>query len=119
GAALLFAVSPWAVLYSRKLWPQSLFPVAAVGLMHCVLTLRERPASRAIAGVPMLLSAMAQLQLSALALGIVIVALVAPRWRRVHARALAAGIAGALLLAAPYLLHLARGEESSMLSSPH
>ena len=32
-AAALFATAPWAVLYGRKLWGQSVLPVVAVLLL--------------------------------------------------------------------------------------
>ena len=36
-AALLFACSPWAVLYARKIWAQDVLPIFCVALLHLLL----------------------------------------------------------------------------------
>ena len=48
GTTALFATAPWAVLYGRKLWGQSLLPIAAVLLLWSMFAVLERPRTRAV-----------------------------------------------------------------------
>ena len=105
GAAALFATAPWAVLYGRKLWGQSMLPVVAVALLWSMFAVLERPRSRAVVFVPILLCLAFQLNFSALALAVPSVLLLAYRARCVHWRALAAGVGVAAVLLAPWLSH--------------
>jgi Dolichyl-phosphate-mannose-protein mannosyltransferase len=104
-AMALFASAPWAVLYGRKLWAQDLLPVFTVPLLWSLFVVLERPRSRAVLLVPVLLCAALQLHFSALALTVPAVAMLLYRRREVHWPALAAGAAVAVLLLAPWLRH--------------
>jgi hypothetical protein len=104
-AAALFATSPWAVLYSRKLWGQSLLPVVAVLLLWSLLAVLERPRTRVVAFVPVLVCVAFQLNFSALVLALPAVVVLLYRVTTVHWRGLAAGVACAALLLSPWLYH--------------
>ena len=105
GSASLFATAPWAALYGRKLWGQSVLPVVAVALLWTMFVVLERPRSRAVVFIPVLLCLAFQLNFSALALAIPAAVLLVYRARDVHWRAFAAGIGVAALLLAPWLYH--------------
>jgi hypothetical protein len=63
-AALLYAVSPWAIIYSRKIWAQNLLPVFVVGLLFvAVIGLLDRKRWAQILILP-LLSLVAQIHYS-------------------------------------------------------
>jgi hypothetical protein len=106
-ATALFAVSPWAVLYARKIWSQNL-PLMTLGFfaaLHATVV-RRRP--WALVGAFAALAGLLGLHLGGL-IFIPILGLCLVVYRReVAPRALAAGIAVLLLLTAPYLLHDAR-----------
>lgn len=117
-ATLLYAVAPWAVLFSRKIWAQDalpLFLLLALALLWLAVE-RTRPAgSRARQGfrwgapallVPsvVLLALATQLHLTAFALApLWALALLAPGRRAVRAAFLALGGALAFTLYLPYL----------------
>jgi hypothetical protein len=108
GAAALYALAPWAVILSRKIWAQDLLPVFIGGFVlaaHAFLVDR-RPG--ALAWLLILAAAAVQLHFSALILAGVLAGLLVAGGSWVRPRWLAAGVAGALLLLAPYLLHLLR-----------
>jgi 4-amino-4-deoxy-L-arabinose transferase-like glycosyltransferase len=105
GAAALFATAPWPVLYGRKLWGQSVLPVVAVALLWSMFAVLERPRSRAVVFIPVLLCLAFQLNFSTLALAIPATVLLLFRAREVHWRAFAAGVGVAALLLAPWLSH--------------
>ena len=105
GAAALFATAPWAVLYGRKLWGQSVLPVVAVAFLWSMFTVLERPRSRAVVFIPILLCLAFQLNFSALALVIPATVLLLYRAREVHWPAFALGVGVAVLLLAPWLYH--------------
>jgi hypothetical protein len=104
-ASALFATAPWAVLYGRKLWGQSVLPIVCVGLLWSLFVVLERPRSRAAACVPILLCVAFQLGFSALALVVPACVVMLYRAREVHWRAAGAGTCVALLLLAPWLSH--------------
>ncbi len=105
GAAALFATSPWAVLYGRKLWGQSLLPLVAVLLLWSLLAVLERPRSRAVVLVPVLVCVAFQLNFSAVVLVLPAAVVVLYRITTLHWRAFGAGVACAALLLSPWLYH--------------
>jgi hypothetical protein len=105
GTPALFATAPWAVLYGRKLWGQSVLPVVAVSLLWSLFAVLERPRSRAVVFIPVLLCLAFQLNFSALALATPAAVLLLYRAREVHWRAFLAGVGVAALLLAPWLFH--------------
>jgi 4-amino-4-deoxy-L-arabinose transferase-like glycosyltransferase len=105
GAAALFAAAPWSVLYGRKLWGQSVLPLVATAFLWSMFTVLERPRTRAVALIPVLLCLALQLNFSALALVIPGTVLLLYRVRELHWPALALGVGAAALLLAPWLYH--------------
>ena len=64
-AALLFAVSPWAIAYSRKIWASSLLPFCgSLGLL-CFVRLCRSVRTRDVLGLSAALSVMTQVHYSA------------------------------------------------------
>src|SRR5206468_3876737 len=104
-ATALFATAPWAVLYSRKIWPQDLLPIVCVLLLGSLFRVLERTRSRAVLFVPVLLCLTFQLHFSAVALIVPTAGVVLYRARRVNWPALGAGVVIAALLLAPYAYH--------------
>ena len=106
-AALLFAVSPWAVIYSRKTWTQSR---AALTLLFAAATLslvtRRKP--WALAGALAAIGFLVSIHLGGLAFFFILL-LVAIFFRR-HIRPLPllVGLALVVLILSPYLLYDAR-----------
>jgi hypothetical protein len=105
GAAALFATSPWAVLFGRKIWAQDVLPVVTVTLLWTLLVTLERTRTRIVLLVPVLVCAAFQLNFSALALAVPVGILLLYRAREVHWPAFIAGTALAVLLLAPWLGH--------------
>jgi 4-amino-4-deoxy-L-arabinose transferase-like glycosyltransferase len=120
GAAALLALSPWAIVYSRKLWAQDLLvPLTCIFLLALhALVVERRP--RAVLWLFVLAAAATQLHFSAWVLAVVLaLALVFAR-EAVTWRWTAAGAAAALLLYAPFLWHLAVvGREATPGAPPH
>jgi 4-amino-4-deoxy-L-arabinose transferase-like glycosyltransferase len=104
-ATLLFAVSPWAVFYSRKIWAQDLLP-PFVGLFFAAIfstIVKRRP--RQLILVFLWLACLIQLHLSALAL-IPLVALFLLVFRsRIRVVPLLAGLLVFVLIFAPYIYY--------------
>ena len=113
-AAALYAGSTWPVLYARKLWAQDVLPLFSILLLHLLLVLRERPKSRWIAALPVLLCALWQIHFSAFALIIVSALLLLPHVRRLHWPALGAGVVAAVLMLVPYAQHQLRHDYSDL-----
>src|SRR6266542_2136543 len=104
-AAALFALSPWAIVYSRKIWAQDLLPICTVLFLLALhgLLVEKRP--RSVLWLLLLVGAATQLHFSASVLVLVVIAAIgiardAVRWRWV-----ALGLAGVALLYAPYIWH--------------
>ncbi len=106
--AALFATAPWAVLYGRKIWAQDMLPVFTVSLLWSLFCVLERSRTRAVLLVPVLLCVTFQLNFSAIALVVPVVAVLAYRARQVHWPAFAAGVGVAILILAPWLVFEAR-----------
>jgi 4-amino-4-deoxy-L-arabinose transferase-like glycosyltransferase len=119
GAAVLFATAPWAVLYGRKLWGQSVLPVVTTAFLWSMFAVLERPRSRGVAFVPVLLCLAFQLNFSALALVIPGTVVLLYRAREVHWPAFWLGVGVAVLLLAPWLYHQVMNgfEDVSLLAS--
>jgi 4-amino-4-deoxy-L-arabinose transferase-like glycosyltransferase len=105
-AALLLAVSPWAIILSRKIWAQDLLPFFSVVLVYALLDLWERPNRRAAFAIPIWLALMLQIHFStAVFVPLVLTALVL-RFQRDHLRSWLGGSLVGLLTFAPFLLFL-------------
>jgi len=105
-AALMLAVSPWAVAHSRKVWQPDLVPTLAVGTMATGLVGFVEGRRWALAAHLVLLSATLLTHFGGVVLLPVTLGLAVAHRRRVRPPHLAAGAIGALALAAPYGVHL-------------
>ncbi|MGZ4314629.1 MAG: hypothetical protein ACXVRK_01780 [Gaiellaceae bacterium] len=99
----LFAVSPWAIIFSRKLWEQDLLPIVG-GLflleLHALLVQRRE---RAVATLVVLAAVGVQLHFSAVVLGgLALYALIRAR-SVVTVRSLLVGLGVAAVLWVPFL----------------
>lgn len=106
-ATLMFAVSPWAVIFSRKIWAQNLLPLMViVWAFSGALAFVEGKRWYATAHIVALAVAI-QTHLAAVALAPATLVYLIVFRRRLDWRALAAGLALSLLIAAPFLIYLA------------
>ncbi len=104
--ALLFAVSPWAIHHSRKIWAQNLLPFFVVGwAIAAALTFVERRPRWLIIHF-LALAAVVQIHLAAAALVPVTGLLMLIFWRRLNWRITAVSIALATLTAVPFIYYL-------------
>jgi 4-amino-4-deoxy-L-arabinose transferase-like glycosyltransferase len=108
-ASALFALSPWAIIFSRKLWEQDLLPIVG-GLflleLHALLVQRRE---RAAATLVILAAIGTQLHFSAIVLcGLALYALGRGR-RVVTRRSLSAGLGVAAVLWIPFLVLHGKG----------
>ena len=106
-AAVIVALSPWAILLSRKIWAQDLLPFFSVLLMYWLLDWRERPRLRAAVIVPVLLAVLLQIHFStAVFIPLVLVVALSQRQRE-YAVWWGVGAGLAALSFAPFALFLA------------
>ena len=109
-AALLFAVAPWAVIESRKIWAQDLLPFFTILFFIFAFSwLREGRWRHALA-MAVTLSVLNQIHYSSVALWPILLFLL---WRRRSTRALKQLAVGAALYAvlwAPFAVVVLRGE---------
>ncbi len=101
--AAMFAVSPWAVIYSRKIWAQDFVPLFSTGAMWAVhaLVVGKRP--KAIFWALFLPLCVIQIHFSGLALTATVVAILLLLQPKINWRFAAAGVMLAVLVALPYL----------------
>jgi hypothetical protein len=102
-AAALLAVSPWGIVFSRKIWAQDLLPVCTTLFILQLHALLVRRQPRAVFGLFVITALAIQLHFSACVLLVVLgVALIVAR-RDLEWRWALAGTAVAVALYAPYL----------------
>ena len=103
-AAALFATSPWAVIYSRKIWAQDFVPVFATATMWAVhaLVLGKKP--KAVFWVLCLPLCVIQIHYSGFALTAAAVAILLLLRPKIDWRLAIAGVAAAVKLALPYVI---------------
>jgi len=102
-AAGFFAVNPWAVLYSRKIWQQDLLPLFVVGFFYCLFAVVCEGRRKPLVGCFAFLAAMTQLHLSSIYYLLVLGMALAWFRPRVNWGYYAGGIGVALLFYAPYI----------------
>jgi hypothetical protein len=103
-AAFLFAVSPWAVVYGRKIWSQNL-PLVTLGFFAALLATFVRGKPWALVGAFVGLAALVGLHLGGVAF-VPLLALALLLYRKQVARwPLLAGLALFALALAPYGIH--------------
>ena len=105
-SALLYAAAPWAVLYSRKIWASNLLPLFIVGYVFTGLLAFVEGRRRWVLAHLVLLSVIVQIHISSAALGLVTLALLWVRRRRVDWRLVGIGMGAAALLDLPFGVYL-------------
>ena len=111
-AALMFAVSPWAIHHSRKIWAQNLLPFFVLGWgISAALTFVEK--RRAFILLHLLCLAIAiQVHFAAVALAPATLIWLFLFRRRVHWRLVPVGLGLAALTALPFVFYVARQDAS-------
>ncbi|HNS52574.1 MAG TPA: hypothetical protein PKO09_15515 [Anaerolineae bacterium] len=107
-SALIAAASPWAVLFSRKIWQISLVPVLALvfaGLAVAGFVSRRR---WALCGCVIVYAVLAQVHPSAISLAPVLLLWLALFWRKELLLPLAVGAALGFGTAIPFVIHQAQ-----------
>jgi hypothetical protein len=101
-AAAFFAVSPWAVIYSRKIWAQDFVPIFATATMWAVhsVCLGKRP--KAIFWCVLLPICVIQIHFSGVALTATVIAILLWQRPKIDWRFAAAGLAVAIVTMIPY-----------------
>ena len=103
-AALLFAASPWAVVYARKIWAQDLLPPFTVlFFLACVNAFVKRKPLHLVLAF-LWAACMLQIHLSGTAFVLVLLILLAIFRREVRWQAFLGGVAAAALSFVPYLV---------------
>ncbi|MDI7274722.1 MAG: glycosyltransferase family 39 protein, partial [Anaerolineae bacterium] len=107
-AALLFAVNPWAVHYSRFLWNPNYIPFFSTLLLGSLLLYFAAPGRRGLCLALSLLwlAAVIQLHPTSLVLIVAVGLILLLLWRAVSARHLALGLGLFALSFLPYLLYM-------------
>jgi 4-amino-4-deoxy-L-arabinose transferase-like glycosyltransferase len=102
-AAAFFAVNPWAVFYSRKIWQQDALPLFVIGFFFSIFAVVCEGRRRQLLACFACLAAITQLHMSSVYYAVVLLIVLAWFRPRVGWRIYAGGIAIALLSYAPYL----------------
>lgn len=115
-ALLLFAVAPWSLIHSRRIWAQNLLPPFAVawGLGALLAFVERRPAFIVLHLLALALAV--QVHFAGLALLPATMFFLALFRRRLHWRYGALGALLGLLSAAPFLAYLLRSPQDSFAS---
>ena len=103
-ASLFFAVSPWAVFHSRKIWAENV-PVITLLFVAALLGMVVRRKPWTLVGAMVAAACLVGLHLAGLALIFVLAAVMLLFLRHVRLWPFLVGLMLGLLLFAPYLLH--------------
>jgi hypothetical protein len=106
-AAALFAASPWAVFFSRKVWAENL-PILTLLMFACLLAWAVRRRPWAFTGALVAAVGLVGLHLSGITLVAVVVVVMLLFLRKLKPAPLLVGLVLALLLVTPYLVHDSR-----------
>jgi hypothetical protein len=104
-ATLLFAVSPWAVFYSRKIWAQDLLPPFVALFFAAVFSTIVKRKPKQLILVFLWLACLIQLHLSALAFIPLVVLLLLVFKARISLVPLMVGLLVFVLIFAPYIYY--------------
>jgi hypothetical protein len=104
-AALLFAVSPWSVAFSRKIWQVAFVPLLALVFVGLVVSALVQGRKWNLAWALVVYALLVQVHPSAVSLALALVLWLIVFWRRVRLGPLLAGGAIAALTVAPFLVH--------------
>lgn len=110
-STLMFAVSPWAVVFSRKIWAQNLLPLFVIGwAITAALALVERRSKYLVLHF-LFLALAVQIHLAAVALVPATIILLLVFRQRVQWRTLLAGLLVATLTVIPFTIYLSQNPE--------
>jgi len=109
-AALLFAVAPWAVIESRKIWAQDLLPFFTILFFIFALSWLRKGRWRYALAMAVTLSVLNQIHYSTLALWPILLFLLWRRHSKLALKQLAVGAALYAILWAPFAVVVLRGE---------
>ncbi|MEI6082996.1 MAG: glycosyltransferase family 39 protein [Verrucomicrobiota bacterium] len=101
-AGLFFAVSPWAVIYSRKIWAQDFVPFFATCTLWAVHALVVGKKPKTVFWCVLLPLCVVQIHFSGIALTAAVVAIIAWLRPKIDWRWAAGGVVASLVLMAPY-----------------
>jgi hypothetical protein len=104
-AALLFAVSPWAVAFSRKIWQVTFVPVLALAFVGLMVSALVRGRRWSLGWALVVYAVLVQVHPSAVSLGLALLLWLIVFWREVRLLPLLVGAGLALLTAVPFLVH--------------
>lgn len=102
-ASIFFAINPWAVLYSRKIWQQDVLPIAVIGFFFCLFLAAFEKKPKALLGACACYAAMTQLHLSSVFYGAVMVALLVWQSPKIRWGYYMGGVGIVLLTYLPYI----------------
>ena len=111
--ALFFAVSPWAIIFSRKIWAQNLLPVFVIAWAITAVMTFLSGNRRAALTHGVLLGCIPQIHFSGLTLVLISVIGAAFSRRRVQWKWLLAGTGIAIAIALPLLIHMSTQDITS------
>jgi hypothetical protein len=114
-ALLLLAVSPWAVIFARKIWAQNLLPLFVMGwVIGGVLAFVERRPRFVLLHLLCLAIAI-QIHLAAVVLGVVTAVYLLIFWQRIDWKWLAAGGLAGAGTAVPFIIYLWQNQDKAAL----
>jgi len=105
-SAALFALSPWAIVYSRKIWSPELLPICTCSFLIALHAFLVDKRPRAVLWLILLVGVAVQFHFSAGLLAVVVVAAFVIGRDTLRWRFVAIGLACVALLYAPYLWHI-------------
>lgn len=104
-SALLFAVSPWAVLFSRKIWQVAFVPLLALACVGWIVSALARGRAWSLCWAMLAYALLVQVHPSAISLAPALVLWLVIFRRQVRLRPLATGTGLGILTAMPFLVH--------------
>ena len=124
-SAALFALSPWAIVYSRKIWAPNLLPICSCAFLIALHEFLVEKRPRAALWLILLLGVALQFHFSAALLVVPLAAAFVIGRDALRRRYLAVGLGGLAILYAPYLWyivaegHVYAGGQGPELSAAH
>ena len=104
-ASLLFAVSPWAVAFSRKIWQVTFVPLLALAFVGLIVSSFVEGRRWHLAWALLVFSLLVQVHPSAVSLGLALLLWLVVFRRQVVLRPLLAGVGLGILAALPFIAH--------------
>jgi 4-amino-4-deoxy-L-arabinose transferase-like glycosyltransferase len=105
-SAALFALSPWAIVHSRKIWSPDLLPICTCSFLIALHEFLVRKRPRAAVWLILLVGLAVQFHFSAALLVVVVAAAFVIGRDTLRWRYVAFGLAGIAVLYAPYIWHV-------------